>query len=212
MTDITETPEPVVPADNIEFLIQRIAKIREGEGEVPAEMMRFLADAAHVSMRTAYRWVQRGTRQTTPRSRTELTPELRSLYFQLNGSVHAVLRHCRENGIACPRRSTLQTIFNRDLTAADRAYAKKGEHARRANSMYLKKEYGHRNAVWETDHTELAVYVIPPWGNGKPVKAWLTTFMDAKSRAIPGVSISVRPTAGDVVASFRSAVMETLNQ
>jgi putative transposase len=207
MTGSADIPQQIVPADNIEFLIQRIRKIRDDEGVAPADMMRFLADAAGVSLRTAYRWVERGTRQPTARLHAELTPELRSIYFQVNGSVHGVLRYCRENGIPCPRRSTLQTIVNRDMSAADRGYAKNGEHARRANTMYLKKEYGHRNAVWETDHTELGVYVIPPWGNGKPVKPWLTTFMDAKTRAIPGASISLRPTAGDVIASFRSAVM-----
>jgi putative transposase len=62
-----------------------------------------------------------------------------------------------------------------------------------------------RNAIWETDHKQLGVKVIPPQGSN-PVVPWITTFMDAKHRLIVGVSVSMQPTTGDVLAAFRTGV------
>lgn len=196
---------PPIPAEPVEFLVQRLRRIRDDEGVVSAQMVEMVAATAGVSTRQVHRWVAQGTRQRKPRAKTALTPELKTLYFEMNGSIRRVIRQAAADGVACPPRSTLQVLFNRELSAAQRAYAKHGEHGRRKMGVYLRNEVGHRNAVWETDHKELGVYVIPPRGH-KEVKPWLTSFMDAKHRLIVGVAISMSPTAADVIAAFRSAV------
>jgi len=202
-----ETQAGGVASDPVEFLIRRVSRIRDEEGSVPMAMVELLAKAGNVDLRTAYRWTARGTRQRETRALTPLSDELRTLYFELNGSIARVLRHCAANGIDCPPRETLRRRINRELTAAERAYAKGGEHARRAKTVYLQKEQTHRNAVWEADHKELGVLVMPPRGNAKPAAPWITSFMETKHRVIAGVAITMQPTAGDVVAAFRSGVL-----
>lgn len=191
----------------VEFLVRRLANIREETGQVPASMVQFVADSAGVDARTVYRWIARGTRQRKVREATRLTPHVRTLYFELNGSIARIVRHCQAEGIACPPRETLRRLVNHELTAAERAYARQGEHARRANTVYLQRASTYRNAIWEADHKQLGVLVKPPHSRAKPVDPWLTTFMDSEHRVIAGVAISLQPTAGDVLAAFRSAVL-----
>lgn len=198
-------PKAPIAADPVEFLVQRLRQIQDEEGAISADMIVLVATTARVTPRQVRRWIARGTRQRKARATTELTPELKTLYFEMNGSVRRVIRQAESDGIACPPRSTLQRLIGAELTAAERAYAKHGEHARRSNGVYLRNEIGHRNAVWETDHKELGVYVIPPRGH-KEVKPWITSFMDAKHRLIVGVAISLSPTAADVMAAFRAGI------
>lgn len=204
-------PEPpAVAADPTDFLIGRLRQIREQEGAVPVAMVEMLASArAHpVSIRQAYRWINKGTARRRQRTTRRLTEELKELYFMLNGSPTRVLAFCRQHGLDCPPRETLRRWISEELTAAERAYARSGEHARRANTVHLKldDDVSHRNAVWEADHKELGILVIPPRNNGKPIVPWLTTFMDRSTRAVAGVAITLRPTTADVIAAFRSGL------
>lgn len=203
--------EPLA-SEPIEFMIRRLARIRGEEGAVPRPMMQFLAQSAGVDLRTAYRWVAGGTHQRKARTRTTLAPELRTLYFELNGSIARVVRHCEQESINCPPRETLRRLINRELTEAERAFARGGEHARRAKSVYLQRSATYRNAIWDADHKQLGVLVKPPHGRAKPVDPWLTTFFEFEHRVVAGVAITLQPTAGDVLAAFRAGVTKDATQ
>jgi hypothetical protein len=63
-----------------------------------------------------------------------------------------------------------------------------------------------RNARWEADHKELPVLVTPPRGR-RPVKPWVTAFLDCYSRLIMGWALSLRPDSATVLAAMRRALV-----
>jgi putative transposase len=100
---------------------------------------------------------------------------------------------------------TLQEAFGRELTPAARAALAEGEHARRSHEVYLRRAAVPRNQVWELDHKELPVLVLPPRG---PVrKPWLTSVVDAGTRALVGYAIALYPSAGTVLTALRMALV-----
>jgi putative transposase len=72
--------------------------------------------------------------------------------------------------------------------------------------VYLRWEPVCRNARWEADHKELPVLVTPPRGR-RPVKPWVTAFLDCYSRLIMGWAVSLRPDSGTVLAAMRRALV-----
>jgi putative transposase len=74
---------------------------------------------------------------------------------------------------------TLQLAFSRETSRAQRAYWKHGEKALRDHRTYGERAITHRNQIWQVDHTQLDIVVLPP--RGKPLRPWLTTFVDLTS-------------------------------
>jgi len=105
-----------------------------------------------------------------------------------------------------PPLRTLQRAFAGQLTAAERAAAVEGAEGRRRHEVYLRWEPVCRNARWEADHKELPVLVTPPRGR-RPVKPWVTAFLDCYSRLIMGWALSLRPDSATVLAAMRRALV-----
>lgn len=89
---------------------------------------------------------------------------------------------------------TLQAAFARELSPAERASARRGEAGRREHGLYLRYEAPHRNAVWQADHKQLPVLVVPP-GRRHGRRGWVTLFLDDCSRAVMGRAISLQPSS-----------------
>ena len=138
--------------------------------------------------------------------RFELTLELRHAYLRLGGNVAAVWREVREQGDEPPPLRTLQAAFARELSPAERASARRGEAGRREHGLYLRYEAPHRNAVWQADHKQLPVLVVPP-GRRRGRRPWVTLFLDDFSRAIMGWAVSLQPTSAEVLAALRDAIL-----
>ncbi len=100
---------------------------------------------------------------------------------------------------------TLQEAFARELTPAARAALAEGEHARRRHEVYLRRPAVSRNQVWELDHKELPIVVLPP--RGPACRPWLTSAVDAGTRALVGYAIALHPNAGTVLAALRMALV-----
>jgi putative transposase len=64
----------------------------------------------------------------------------------------------------------------------------------------------HRNAVWQADHKQLPLLVVPP-GRRRGRRPWVTLFLDDCSRAIMGWAISLQPSWAEVLAALRAAVL-----
>lgn len=101
---------------------------------------------------------------------------------------------------------TLQRAFERELTPAFVAGARRGERARRAKLVYLEREATARNQVWEGDHKCVPLVVLPP--RGRAVAPWLTMFIDDATRFITGWAIGLTPHAGTVLTALRMGMLE----
>ncbi|HET6548084.1 MAG TPA: DDE-type integrase/transposase/recombinase [Solirubrobacter sp.] len=167
------------------------------------------AARAGVGERTLWRWIAAGRpleRGRPSSRRLELTPELRDAYLRLGGNVAAVWRDVCERGDRPPPLRTLQAAFARELSPAERASARRGEAGRREHGLYLCYEAPHRNAVWQADHKQLPVLVVPPGGR-RGRQPWVTLFLDDYSRAIMGWAISLQPSSAEVLAALRDAIV-----
>jgi putative transposase len=100
---------------------------------------------------------------------------------------------------------TLQEAFGREFTPAARAALAEGEHARRRHEVYLRWPPVPRVHVWELDHKELPVLVLPPKGPAR--KPWLTSAVDTGSRALVGYAVALYPNAGTVLTALRMAMV-----
>ncbi|MBB6131475.1 Mu transposase C-terminal domain-containing protein [Mucilaginibacter lappiensis] len=71
--------------------------------------------------------------------------------------------------------------------------------------LIFRRECRTSNEIWQSDHTELDIYIID--ANGKERKPWLTTIMDDYSRAIAGIFISLEsPSAINTALALRQAI------
>jgi putative transposase len=100
---------------------------------------------------------------------------------------------------------TLYWVFATAVTPASAAAATGGDRARRAKLVYLRRRGTHRNQVWEGDHKNLPIVVLPP--RGPATTPWVTMFTDDATRAIVGWAISLTPHAGTVLTALRMGML-----
>ena len=131
---------------------------------------------------------------------SRLDDELRQAYLRWHGNVAAVRRELTEAGRQLPSLRTLQRAFGRETRPAERAATRSGEAGIRAHGLYVRWEAGHRNQVWQGDHKQLDVPVVPPRAK-RPVRPWSTMFIDGYSRVITGWAISLRPSTSQAARS-----------
>lgn len=99
---------------------------------------------------------------------------------------------------------TLQRAFATQLSSGMRAGMTEGEAGRRRHQVYLERDSVPRNQIWEMDHKQLSVLVLP--GRGAAAKPWLTSVIDCGTRALLGWCLSTRPTQSTVLTTLRMAL------
>ncbi len=100
---------------------------------------------------------------------------------------------------------TLQRAFAAEMTPAVAAGVRGGDRARRAKLVYLCRRASYRNQVWEGDHKNLPILVLPP--RGRATTPWVTMFVDDGTRVIAGWAIALTPHAGTVLTALRMAML-----
>lgn len=100
---------------------------------------------------------------------------------------------------------TLGRAFAQQMTPAEAAAWRHGERARRDKDVYLTRPQLARNQVWEMDHTQLPLVVLPP--RGPALRPWITTIVDDATRALVGWAISATPHSGTVLTAVRMALV-----
>jgi putative transposase len=71
--------------------------------------------------------------------------------------------------------------------------------------LLYRREADAPNALWQTDHTLLDIWILDARGN--PVRPWLTVIMDDYSRAIAGYMVSLHaPSAMQTALTLRQAI------
>jgi putative transposase len=199
------------PQERIDFVLANLIEHQRVHGAITNYTVAQAAERLGVSSATIRRWVASGGAATLEREGWQPTQEDKLLFFECRGNVAEVFRRRIANGLAAPSRRQLERAFHKAFTPAERAFAKDGEEGYRRHSVYLRVEQAHRNELWQADHVQLPIWVTVPrrtdW-----FKPWGTFFIETTSRAIPGYAISLQPTAAEVLAGLRSAMLVDLER
>lgn len=187
------------------FLLERLREYRRRGEVVPNALVTQVAGWVGKSERTVWRWINdaSGGEARKPRG-YRLTERDVELFYALRGNVAAVWReaHRDTGGVS---RQTLQRAFQEQMSNQERAYAVSGSDGQRRYTLSLRWEPEYRNALWEADHKEIPVEVLPPRGR-KLIRPWVTLFVDAKTRGVMGYAVNEIQTAADVHAALRQAI------
>jgi putative transposase len=206
--------------------VARLAELRAA-GSLTTAQVRLAASGHGVEERTVWRWLDRGEAGSRPArsDRYQLSETDREAYAHFRGNVAAVERaraavlagQTTAAGVPVPdflvqgwsgaqpvTDRTLRRAFTRELTPAERAYWTSGEAGRRAAGVYLTRPWTPRNQVWELDHKELPILLLPR--RGRAVKPWLTSVVDDGTRALLGWAITLTPNTATVLTALRMAL------
>ncbi|WP_017590842.1 Mu transposase C-terminal domain-containing protein [Nocardiopsis ganjiahuensis] len=198
-------------------------------GHLTSRHVRLTADGCGVSERTVWRWIDAKTREADGRERPgyQLTETDREAYTFYRGNAAAVYRARRAvvegsippAGVPVPdfltqgwqgaqpvAERTLRRAFADQVPPAETAVLRSGENARRDADVYLSRPPSSRNQVWEMDHKQIPVLVMPP--RGAAVRPWMTTIIDDATRALVGWAIALTPHSGTVLTAIRMGLVE----
>ncbi|MFJ8478361.1 integrase core domain-containing protein [Kitasatospora sp. NPDC094011] len=202
--------------------VVRLAQLRV-DGVLSGEHVKVAARALGVSSGTVWRWLWES--ESRQRTHFVLSDTDREAFAFFRGNVSAIHR-AREavlsgggttGGAEVPEflaqgwrgervvtRRTLQRAFSDELTAAEQAAWRVGEKGSRAAGVYLRRPDAPRGRVWEMDHKQLPLLVLPPRGGA--LSPWLTTVVDDGCRGLLGWALAVHPSAGTVLTAIRMAM------
>ncbi|WP_413230040.1 integrase catalytic domain-containing protein [Kitasatospora herbaricolor] len=206
-------------------VVARLGRLRD-EGALSSEHVRVVAASLGVAERTVWRWISAPSpAQRRPQSSYRLTDIDREAFAFYRGNVAALAR-ARQTVLDCTGQTagadvpdflaegwrdarpvalrTLQRAFADQLTTAERAAWRVGESGQRAAQVYLRRTDAPRGRVWEMDHKQLPLLVLPPRGGA--LSPWLTTVVDDGCRGLLGWALSVHPSAGTVLTAMRMAM------
>jgi len=216
-----------VDAERREATLSRLRGLRVA-GVLGSAHVRLAAAGLGVAERTVWRWLSCADQSRDPVGRPayRLSDTDREAFTAFRGNVAAVFRargavlagEAQVAGLPIPEYlvagwagvepvalRTLQGAFAREVTPAERAAWTEGERARRALDVYLRRPVSPRNQVWEADHKQLPLLVVPP--RGPALRPWVTTVLDDGTRALVGWAISVIPHTGTVLTGLRMGLV-----
>ena len=136
----------------------------------------------------------------------KLTDGAIELYYAERGCIPEIHRKLLARGDCVVGLRQLQRAFREQLGSDERAFVRWGAARRNSQSGTVRWEAPARNAVWQTDHTQLGVPVLLP-GHKKFKKLWMTYFIDCFSRMIMGWMVSVRQSSDAVLEALRDAIL-----
>lgn len=218
-----------VDAEQRAATVARLEALR-ATGALTTAHVRLAAEGLDVTVRTVWRWLESDTASTAGRPGPQpyqLSEADREAFAYFRGNIAAV--HRARTAVTSGAGSTaglpipdflaagwaesvpvsvrtLQKAFARELTPAEHAAWRDGEHDRRASQVYLSRPDAPRNRVWETDHKDLPILVLPP--RGPAVRPWLTSVIDDGTRAMVGWAIALTPHSGTVLTALRMALVQ----
>ena len=177
------------------------------------------ARSAGVSLRTAQRWLslyrqdslaglatKRRRDRGTRRFPTGVVDLVEGLALRRPAPSTAwihrqVVEVAHREGWAAPSYSTVRSIV-RGVDPALRTLAQQGDRVYRETFDLLHRhEAGRPNAIWQADHTQLDLHLVPDQ------RPWLTVILDDHSRCVAGYSLSLTaPSALHTSLALRQAI------
>lgn len=137
----------------------------------------------------------------------------RKLYLQLTKPTAAQVykklkKWCERQGLSCCSRATFYRFID-DLEKYEPdlvCLAREGEeeYMKKFAIKATRKEPDYVNEVWEGDHHKLDVFIKY---NGRPVRPWLTVWMDVCSRVVAGFTVSIQANGQTIALATRYAVL-----
>jgi len=186
-------------------VVVRLLALR-ADGRLASQVVRAAAESLGVTERTVWRWLAAGSYDPRWRIGWRTTDEAVEAFYRTGGRSTAAWRLLRDEGVPVPSHTAFCRALERDISLAERAYARHGEDGRRRYSVYRRWEPRARNDVWETDHQELDIKVVPLHGR-RLVRPWLTVIEDGFSRLVMGWALSLYPTTAEVLVAIREGIV-----
>lgn len=113
-----------------------------------------------------------------------------------------------KRGWRIPSLRTMQRIVQQDVPEAVKVLGREGKEAfRNKIEPYLLRDPDSIKGgqVWVGDHYRFDLFVKGP--NGKPVRPWLTAWVDMRSRKFLGWVVSFNPSTDTIMGAFANAAM-----
>ena len=186
-------------------VVSRLLALR-ADGRLQSQVVRAAAESLGVTERTVWRWLAAASYDPRWRIGWRTTDEAVEAFYRTGGRPTAAWHLLRDEGIPVPSHTAFCRALERDISLAERAYARHGEDGRRRYSVYRRWEPKARNDVWETDHDELEIKVVPLRGR-RLVRPWLTVIEDGFSRLVMGWALSLYPTTAEVLVAIREGIV-----
>lgn len=204
-------------------LLARLEMLR-ADGGLTAAHVRLAAEGHGVSERTIWRWLREPA--SNPRPSFALSEADREAFAFYGGNIAAVHRartaalsgKGAAAGVPVPAfllegwagavqvaERTLYRAFEAQMSPAERAAWRTGEAGRRKATVYLRRPDAPRGRIWEMDHKQVPLVVLPP--KGAAVRPWMTTVVDDGTRALLGWAVALYPNAGTVLSAMRMAMV-----
>jgi putative transposase len=111
-------------------VVSRLVALR-AEGRLHRAMVRAAAESLDVGERSVWRWLAAGEYEPGSRTGWTTTGAAIEALYRTGGRPTAAWRLLRDEGVAVPSRQTFGRAIQRDVSAAERAYARYGENGRR---------------------------------------------------------------------------------
>ncbi|WP_027364001.1 Mu transposase C-terminal domain-containing protein [Desulfotruncus alcoholivorax] len=137
----------------------------------------------------------------------------RAEWLQLNkpkvAHVHKkVKKFCEQNGYPVPSRATIYRVIE-DLKENEPdlvCLAREGEeeYMKRFAEKAVRNDPEYVNQIWEGDHHLMDVFVAY---QGKPVRPWLTAWLDVASRTITGVTLALQCNGRTIALALRHGML-----
>ncbi len=191
--------------DRRQSVVSRLLSMRL-EDRLTSAAVEAASRSLGVDVRTVWRWLAEGGYEPSRRTGWTTTPAAIEAFYLAHGRPAAAWQSLVQDGVEVPSRATFFRAINRDLSPAERAYARYGEDGRRRFQVYRRWEPAARNELWESDHAQLDVEVLPLRGQ-RVAKPWLTVIEDGFSRLVMGWALSLQPTTAEVLAAIREAIV-----
>lgn len=160
-------------------------------------------------------WGKKSKVSTTSR---DVHPEVLGLFMKMYGTkARRSVADCYqdlviiagEQGLPVPSLRTFQRIVDEDIPEATLIYLREGEEAwRNKCAPYILRDPDSIRAgqVWVGDHYRLDLFCQGP--NGKPVRPWLTSWIDFRSWKLLGWRIGFSANTDSIMASFAEPAMD----
>ena len=168
----------------------RLSALRD-DGRLTSAIVRAVARSAGVHERTVWRWLAAGEHEPVRRAGWRTTQTAMEALYRCAGRPTAAWRLLRDEGVEVPSRTVFcDALKPRSLT---RGACVRSSWRGRPATLLRCTGVGSppaRNEVWETDHAELDINVLPLRGR-RLVRPWLTVIEDGFSRLVMGWALSL---------------------
>ncbi|MBT9485817.1 MAG: DDE-type integrase/transposase/recombinase [Myxococcales bacterium] len=174
----------------------------------------------HISAASLYRWrkaIDEADRDTLtaplPGTPTEwpagLWDEFRKEWLRpqkpaIAQSRRNAIRALKLDESKCPSLRTFQRRVDEEIQTAERVFLREGRKAFVDTvAPYVVRDWGMvgANGVWFGDHHQFDFVVAHP-EDGRPMRPWLTAWMDGRSRKLVGWVLTAQPNSTTVLAAF----------